>query len=233
MVNSVNCCEDTSDQQPAASIESCRNRQFFSITVEPILDKIRRIFNSRVFLWLALACPFVWLVNAWRTEFLFYGEIIHVSGEWSARLLMLTMAITPFRILFPKSSWPLWLQSRRRYFGVATFAFAALHAVVYVDRKESLDLILREGAGFSMWTGWVALVIFIALAATSNDQSVRWLKNGWKKLHRWVYAAALLTFTHWIFVAFDFVPGLVHFLLLLALESCRVWKHRMMKSNAA
>jgi len=45
----------------------------------------------------------------------------------------------------------------------------------------------------------------------------------------------LLTFMHWIFVAFSFVPGLMHFLLLLALESYRIWKRRKLRllSSAA
>lgn len=230
---SVNCWEDTSDRHLTASIRSCQISQLFSESAEPVLGRIRRLLSSRAFLCLTLAFPFLWLANAWRVEDLFYGEMLHLSGELSARLLMLTMAITPFRLMFPEAPWPLWLHSHRRYFGVATFAYSALHAFVYIDKKENLELILREGASFSMWTGWAALAIFIALAATSNDQSVRWLKRGWKKLHRWVYVAALLTFAHWIFAAFDFVPGLVHFLVILSLESYRVWKHRMTKSNAA
>jgi hypothetical protein len=44
-----------------------------------------------------------------------------------------------------------------------------------------------------------------------------------------VYLAALLSFMHWIFIAFDFVPGLIHFLILLALETYRLWKRRQLK----
>lgn len=199
---------------------------------ESRLSGLARLVNSKVFLWLILAYPFGWLLNAWRLSDLYYGETIHLSGELSARLLILTMAITPLRLWFPGSRWTSWLGHRRRYFGVASFAYALLHTVIYLDRKRSLELILKEGADFSMWTGWIALSIFALLFVTSNDRAVRYLKQGWKKLHRWVYLAAVLTFLHWIFVAFDFVPGLVHFLILLALELSRLWKRRTVNSNA-
>lgn len=196
-----------------------------------MIDRLRAILNSRYFLWLVLALPFCWMLYAYRTDDLFYGEMIHVSGEFSARLLMLSLAITPLRLYFSNANWPGWLLRRRRYFGVAAFAYTALHTVVYLNRKDDLALILEEATEFSMWTGWIALAIFIALTVTSNDASVRRLRRRWKKLHRWVYLAAILTFTHWIFIAFDFVPGLVHFLLILALESYRLWKRRSMKRS--
>lgn len=197
-----------------------------------MIDRLRAILNSRFFLWFVLALPFCWMLNAFRTGDLFYGEMIHVSGEFSARLLMLSLAVTPLRLFFSNASWPGWLLHRRRYFGVAAFAYAALHTGVYLNRKGDFGLILEEAAEFSMWTGWFALAIFIALAVTSNDESVRRLRRRWKKLHRWVYVAAILAFAHWVFIAFDPVPGLVHFLLILALESYRLWKRRSMKRSA-
>ncbi len=190
---------------------------------------IKTTLNSRYFLWIILALPFVWLVNAYRMGDLFYGEVIHVSGEFSARLLILTLAVTPLRLMFGNARWPIWLLHRRRYFGVASFLYALLHTVVYLQKKAALALVLQEGASFDMWSGWLAFCIFLLLAITSNDASVRRLQRTWKKLHRWVYLAALLSFTHWIFIAFDFVPGLIHFLILLALETYRLWKRRQLK----
>ena len=198
-----------------------------------IISTAKTILNSRYFLWAVLALPCGWLIIALRAGDLYYGEIIHVSGELSARLLLLSLAITPLRLFFGDSAWPNWLLQRRRYFGVAAFIYAVLHTVVYLDRKIGSGLILQEAAEFSMWTGWLALAIFVPLAVTSNDASVRRLRRTWKKLHRWVYLAALLTFTHWIFVAFSFVPGLVHFLILLVLETYRIWKRRQLKLLSA
>jgi sulfoxide reductase heme-binding subunit YedZ len=190
---------------------------------------IKTTLNSHFFLWILLALPFIWLVYAYRADELFYGEVIHVSGELSARLLILTLAVTPLRLMFANAYWPAWLLHRRRYLGVASFCYALLHTIVYLQKKASLALIWQEGLSFNMWSGWLAFCIFLILAITSNDASVRRLRRAWKKLHRWVYLAALLSFTHWIFIAFDFFPGLIHFLVLLFLETYRVWKRRQRK----
>ena len=196
------------------------------------MTAVRRFLNSIPFLWFVLLLPALWMLNAWRTEAMFYGEFLHATGELSARLMMLSMAVTPFRLMFPNANWPNWLLQRRRYIGVAAFIYALLHTVVYLDRKRDLTLILDEAGDFAMWTGWVAFFIFIVLAATSNDASVKALQRTWKKLHRYVYLAALLLFAHWIFAAFDFVPGLIHFAILLGLELYRLWKRGKLRSNA-
>ena len=188
------------------------------------MNHLQRLLSSTWFLWAVLAIPALWILNAWRIGDLFYGEILHLSGEWSARLMMLTMAITPFRLMFPNADWPNWLLHRRRHFGVAAFVFALVHTVVYIDRKRDLSLILEEAAAFAMWTGWIAFVLFAVLAITSNDVSVKVLQRTWKKIHRYIYLAALLVFAHWIFAAFDFIPGLIHFFILLSLEIYRLWK---------
>ncbi len=194
-----------------------------------IISAVKTILNSPYFLWTALALPFGALINAFRAGDLFYGEMMHASGELSARLLLLSLAITPLRLFFSESNWPNWLLHRRRYFGVAAFIYAILHTAVYLDRKIGSGLLLQEAAEFSMWTGWLAMAILVPLAMTSNNAAVRWLKRTWKKLHRWVYLAAILTFIHWIFVAFSFVPGLIHFLILLVLETYRIWKRTQLK----
>lgn len=172
--------------------------------------------------WLFLGLPFGWLVYSWATGTLFYGELLHQSGLLSARLLILTMAVTPLRLLWPHARWTLFLQRQRRYFGVAAFAYAALHTIVYIDRKQSLSLMWEEGLQPSLLTGWMAFAVFSLLAATSNDAAVRLLKSAWKKLHRLVYPAALLLFAHWLLTAYDLLPGTVHLLLLGLLETVRV-----------
>jgi len=203
--------------------------QYATVSANVINSAATTILNSRYFLWTVLALPLAWMANGLRDGDLIYGEIIHASGEVSARLLLLSLAVTPLRLFFSGSNWPNWLLRRRRYFGIAAFVYAAMHTLVYLDRKMGSGLLLQEAMEFSMWTGWLALAVFVPLAITSNDASVRRLRRAWKKLHRWVYLAALLTFTHWIFVAFDFVPGLIHFLVLLVLEAYRIWKRRQLK----
>jgi len=156
------------------------------------------------------------------TGSLYYGEFIHVSGDFSARLLIVTLAVSPLRLMFPKSGWSTWLLQNRRYFGVATFAYAVPHLLAYLWKLASLAKVVEQGAEPGMWTGWIALIIFLALAITSNNYSVRKLGRRWKYLHRLVYLAAILTFLHWILLAFDPLSGLVHAGVLVALVTYRV-----------
>jgi sulfoxide reductase heme-binding subunit YedZ len=94
--------------------------------------------------------------------------------------------------------------------------------LAYLWKLASVAKILEEGAQPEMWTGWIALVIFLALAITSNKASTRKLGRRWKSLHRLVYLAAVLTFVHWLLVAFNPASGLVHAGILIALETFRV-----------
>lgn len=176
----------------------------------------------RALLWLALAAPAAWQLYAYRTGVMSYGEILHESGDLSVQLLIVTMAATPMRLLAPRAAWAAWLVKRRRDFGVATFGYAALHLAVYAVRKADLARIADEGLAPEILTGWIAMVIFTALAATSNDASMRLLKRGWKALHRWVYPAAVLALAHWVLTAFDPLLAYVHAGVLAALEALRL-----------
>jgi sulfoxide reductase heme-binding subunit YedZ len=184
------------------------------------------ILGSRYFAWILLALPAAFMIRGYVTETLYYGELMHATGEVSARLLILTMAISPFRLILPHAKWPLWLQRRRRYFGVATFGYALLHTLFYLQKTAQPSEALSEALDFEYWTGWAGVLIFGLLALTSNEGSVRVLKSAWKKLHRWAYAAAILSFLHWIFVAFNFIPALIHAFVLALLETIRLWKSR-------
>jgi sulfoxide reductase heme-binding subunit YedZ len=190
------------------------------------LARLLFLLNHRLFIWALLAVPMVVMTVAYRQDQMFYGEVLHESGVLSARLLMLTLAITPLRMLFPRARWPAWFLQRRRWFGVASFAYALQHTVVYLDKKADWSVILADGVLPEMWTGWLALGILVLLALSSNDFSVRLLRRSWKRLHRWVYVAAVLAFAHWVLIAFNFVPALVQLLMLAGLESYRMLRTR-------
>jgi sulfoxide reductase heme-binding subunit YedZ len=187
---------------------------------------LRRLLDSPYFAWLLLAVPAAWWLQAYWRETLFYGEFVHASGVLSTRLLILTLALTPLARLMPRAGWLKWLRRRRRYLGVAAFGYALLHAAVYLERQQSIDRILEDAMAAAMWTGWLALVVMLALAATSNDASVRRLGRRWPLLHRTVYVVAALTFAHWILSAFDPVPGYIHLGVLAGLETIRLVRPR-------
>jgi sulfoxide reductase heme-binding subunit YedZ len=183
-----------------------------------------RILDAAWPLWALLALPGAYLTYRYAQGAVFYGEYLHSTGELAARLLIATLAVTPLKLLFPAAAWTQWLARRRRYLGVAAFGYAALHAIAYVQRRPDLAAIAADAADFAFSTGWLALLVMLALAATSNDAAVRRLRRGWKRLHRAVYAAVVLTFAHWILSAFDPVPAFVHLAILVLLEAIRLWK---------
>ena len=70
--------------------------------------------------------------------------------------------------------------------------------------------------------GWIALALFVPLAVTSNDISVRRLRRSWKTVHRLVYPAAILVFVHWVLSAFDPTTAWIHVGILAAIEIVRI-----------
>ena len=187
--------------------------------------------SQKYFLWLLLSVPAIGMLVAMSRGAVSFEGLLHPTGEFSARFMIIAMIATPLKLLFSRQHWPFWLVKNRRYFGVAAFGYALLHTIFYILDMNSIQLMLDELWSLGIWTGWVAFIIFIPLAATSNDVSMRTLKRGWKALQRWVYPAAVLTLIHWIFVHNNVGPALVHFVPLAALESYRVYAQRQHKTT--
>ena len=185
---------------------------------------MKTIPASRALLWLVLALPGLWILWRWAAtpEAYGFGHAIGDSGDWAAWLLMLTLAVTPLRLVFRGTKWTNWLMRRRRDIAVASFAYAAGHTVIYLADKASLDIVLAELGLPELLTGWLALALFVPLAATSNNVSVRALKRSWKRLHRLVYPAAILTFLHWVLTAYDPTTAYIHAGILAAIEIVRI-----------
>ena len=192
-------------------------------------SRVARALHSYALLAALLAIPWAWLAFGYLTGRLFYGEMVHASGDWAIWCLMAALAVTPLHRLFPRQAWTAWLLPRRRYLGVAAFAYAALHAAVYVLRQGELPRILAEALEAGLLTGWLAFAIFVPLALTSNDASMRKLGRAWKRLHRAVYAAAVLSFAHWILTAFDPTTAYAHLMVLAAIQTGRLapWVRRL------
>jgi sulfoxide reductase heme-binding subunit YedZ len=181
----------------------------------------------KMILWIVLSIPAVGMCIGYFSGNVLAGELLHPSGEFSARFMIIAMLSTPLMLLCKRMGWslrvPLWLTRYRRAFGVAAFGYAALHLVLYLIDIAILSEILAELSLTGIWTGWLAFLIFVPLAITSNNRSQKLLKRTWKKLQRTVYIAAVLTLLHWIFVHNNLGPALVHFVPLAALELYRVY----------
>ena len=122
-------------------------------------------------------------------------EAIHQIGNWTLRLLLITLAITPAqRILnYPR------LALARRTLGVACAVYAGLHLSLYVlDQHFDLLKVATEiGLRIYLLIGAVALAGLIVLATTSTDAAISRLgPERWKSLHRLVYPIALLATVH-------------------------------------
>lgn len=182
---------------------------------------------SPYWLWLVLALPGLGMAYelATTTNPRIYHILVHPTGEFSARFMILSMMATPLMLLFKGWRGPRWLKKNRRYFGVAAFAYAAAHTVFYLIDKATLDRVIGELPRLYIWTGWIAFAIFIPLAATSMDYFVRIMGPRWKSLQRWTYGAAVLTLVHWASLHDWGHPevAFVHFAPLIALEAYRVW----------
>src|SRR5688572_16635048 len=193
----------------------------------PANTPLVRLLNASWFVWVLLALPGAVLTYGYVRGATFYGEYLHATGELAVRLLILAMAVTPLKRLFPSPGWVRWLARRRRYVGVAAFGYSLLHAIAYLGRQPTFAAIVEDAGELALMTGWIALLVMLALAATSNDAAVRRLGRAWKWLHRTVYLAAALTLAHWILTAFDPTAAYVHLGILVALEATRVLSARL------
>ena len=88
-----------------------------------------------------------------------------------------------------------------------------LHTLVYVIDRGTLDRIIDALPHTDIWTGWLAMLIFVPLAITSNNAAQRWLHAGWKTLQRLAYPAAVLVLIHWAALHNwgSWPPAAVHF----------------------
>lgn len=178
--------------------------------------------SSKYWIWASLSVPFITICVRFASDSISYGQVIHQTGLWSAGLLVVALAISPLRRIFKAARWAKRLVYHRRAIGVASFAYALLHTGFYLERKWGAGLILEEGLEASLATGWLAFAIFVLLATTSNDRSVRALGRNWKRLHRWVYVATLLMFVHWWLASFDPSLGYVFAAVVIALQLLRI-----------
>lgn len=158
---------------------------------------------DRWLLWLALLLPLVWKTWRYWQGAIYYGEYLHWTGLHSVHVLIVVLAISPSVKFAGKLPVLRWLMRRRRDLGLAAFAYACAHTLAYILRLDDSERVLEEALEVGLLTGWLALTIMIALALTSNDASVKFMRRGWRRLHQFIYPAALLVQAHWVLTAFD------------------------------
>lgn len=149
--------------------------------------------------------------------------VSHATGEWTLRLLLLTLAVTPLRRL---TGWS-WLAPQRRTLGLLCFSWACLHLATYVG----LDLYFDWEGVFEdvaerpyITVGLAGFLCLVPLAVTSTRGWVRRLGRRWVILHRLVYAAAILGVVHFLWqVKADLLEPLVYAGVLGTLLGVRLY----------
>lgn len=124
-------------------------------------------------------------------------SLLHVTGQWGLRLLLITLCVTPVQLIFKWAA----VVKLRRMLGLFAFFYVTMHLAIWVVLDQGLDPGDAISAIFEkkfITVGIIAWFGLLLLAVTSNRYSVRKLGRRWKKLHSWVYLLALLGVVHFI-----------------------------------
>ena len=109
--------------------------------------------------------------------------------------LMASLACTPLKLVLGKA-WPIRL---RKTLGLFSFFAALSHLLVYalVDRGSLGDVVQDVAKRPFIAVGFAAFLLLVPLAITSTKTSIASLGFAlWKRIHRLVYASAVLAIVH-------------------------------------
>lgn len=180
-----------------------------------------------------LSLPFVYLVYAVLNNLLGANPIetiTHFTGEWALRILLLSLAMTPLRMVL-KKPWPIRL---RRMVGLFAFFYVLLHLSTYalLDQQLDVNAIVADIIDRPYITvGFVAFVVLVPLALTSTKSMMKRLGKRWQTLHKMVYVAAFASVVHYVWLTKgDQIEPMVYLAVLLGLMLFRVKKYLPQKA---
>lgn len=117
----------------------------------------------------------------------------NIIGWLSLSLYTSTIMPSIMKTVFPATKkQPIlkWLFQNRRYTGVAAFCLAWSHGILMIW-QINLNL-LDFKTYIHYFQAFSSIIILTILAITSNDFSVKRLKQNWKKLHKLTYLLIFL-----------------------------------------
>ncbi|PJE31131.1 Sulfoxide reductase heme-binding subunit YedZ [Pseudooceanicola marinus] len=152
-------------------------------------------------------------------------EMEHQLGLWGLWLIIATLVVTPLRQITGIS-----LLKYRRALGLLTFFYILCHLAVwaYYDvqtwSRVWADIVKRP----YITIGMAGLLLMLPLALTSNTASIRKLGKSWRKLHKLVYAVAILGALHFVILVKGFqIEPLLYMAAILILLALRLpWATR-------
>ncbi|MCA1952525.1 MAG: sulfoxide reductase heme-binding subunit YedZ [Hyphomicrobiales bacterium] len=149
---------------------------------------------------------------------------LHETGLWSLRLLLVTLAVTPLRLI---TGWGRVL-AVRRMLGVAALGYALVHLGLYVFEQgfDLLRVASEIARRFYLTIGFLSLLAMAALGATSFDSAIRRLGAArWNRLHALIHPLTLLALWHGALQAkIDIFEHAVMTGIFLALISLRLMR---------
>lgn len=140
----------------------------------------------------------VWLFFAGITDQLGpdpVNTLINETGTWAIHFLLLTLTLSPLAKWLPSPE-PMQF---RRMIGVYTFVYALAHLFTYVLFELQLDMALVASEIVSrpyIIVGMLALILLLALTATSFKRIQRNMGRKWQKLHNSIYIILPLALLH-------------------------------------
>ncbi len=149
--------------------------------------------------------------------------LLEEFGTLGLRFIMIGLAVTPLRRL---TGWQ-WVGRFRRMIGLFAAFYVAMHFTVYFALDQALvvsavieDIVERP----YITIGMVALVILLAMAATSTAAARRRMGRRWQQLHNGVYLVGILGVWHyWWQVKSDVTEPAIYAAVLAALLGIRLW----------
>jgi methionine sulfoxide reductase heme-binding subunit len=162
-------------------------------------------------------------------------QLLHQSGEIAIWTLGVVLALSPLRVLFPRSRIVNALNRHRRMIGVSACVYGLLHFGLHLLYEGDAQSIARSFLKPFIWFGLSGLLILVILGLTSNQFSIRALGGrNWKRLHRLAYIAAALLIYH------QAIAGKGHWhvarwllFALALLQTARVTKMLVTRSQSA
>ena len=178
----------------------------------------------RVLVFLLLLGPFIALVTQIANNSLGPDpaeHLMHVTGEWVMRLMVLVLIATPLA----RNGWSR-LARYRRMLGLYVWFYATLHLLVFaqVYIGWSAEVLLEELTERPyVMVGFAAWLILVPLGITSAHTIRRRMGRHWKSLHKLTYAVAVLGWLHLLWLSrSDIGDAVVYGLIFAALLAYRI-----------
>ncbi len=156
----------------------------------------------RVLVFLACLVPFAMLVSGVVSNSLGpdpADHLMHVTGEWVMRFLVLVLLATPLA----RHGWPR-LARYRRMLGLYAWFYATLHMLVFaqVFIGWSGVLLIEELVDRPyVLVGFLAWLILVPLGITSARAIRKKMGKHWRQLHRLTYIVVILGWLHLLWLS--------------------------------